>query len=272
MNKKHLFFFVLILLIILSYFFIKSEYYNSEMEKISWERNANTNRNIHNYNKLNDLSEGDFIQFIRLDMDKLHNTMKYNFGKVEGVFNDSVALSLFSFQLGGTRLSKINAYYEKNKKKVKEVVIFKKDLERAICDNYNPIIGYSFCGIDILRDNEKLRIYNIDNAKEPIIKFGSINYNFNGNFNFSLYSEGEIVYLKNAESIYKTIIFTNKIPFIINKSGKGNTIFSVSGTGLSKGEEATIIFSFSKDTLNSKVYKYQFVTDGKDYNNFIKLD
>jgi hypothetical protein len=267
--KKKLILAVLFLLAISATVVINLPVFQKTYKDYLWQKNRLANDNFHSYSKFDNIQINDFIKFESLE--GVNKIKSYNYAKIIEVSQDSVKFQPFLYMLS-PKLSDIEANFEKHKSRFPEVLMSKADLEHGICDNYLPILGFKFCGIEILNANETVRIVSIDNTSEPVIKFSDADLKDSGKFYISFYTNGIPLYLSEMQASNAAISFyvKTKMPFKINKN-KQNSFFAIAGEGWDKSKEIALELTFVEDTINHKRHVYKFVSDGKSVNSFKKI-
>jgi hypothetical protein len=170
------------------------------------------------------------------------------------------------------KLSDIDANFEKHESQFPTVALSKADLEDGICDRYLPLLGFKFCGIEILNSNETVRVVSIDNTSEPVIKFSDADLKDSGKFYISFYTNGIPVYLSKMQASDTAIKFyvKDKMPFEINKN-KRNSFFAIAGEGWDNTKEIGLELTFLEDSISQKPHVYKLICHGKSRNSFKKI-
>ena len=267
--KRKLLLAVLLLLAISAIYVLNSVAFQEKYQDYLWQKNRLANDNFHTYSQFENLQINDFIKFESLE--GVNKIKSYNYAKIIEVSEDSVTFQPFLFMLS-PKLSDIDANFEKHKSQFPRVSLSKADLENAVCDNYIPLLGFKFCGIEILNSNETVRIVSIDNALESVIKFSNADLKDSGKFYLSFYTNGIPIYLSKMQASDTAVNFyvKDKMPFEINKN-KRNSFFTIAGEGWDKTKEIALELTFIEDTIDRKRHVYKFVNDGKSLNSFKKI-
>ncbi len=267
-SKKRLFkVIILIVLIVVCFGVIKSKAFKDYYNTYQWEKNRISNQNLQVYSKLDTLRIGDYIQFENIEGFKAKKA--YNYARVIEVTNDSVMIAPFNF-MTSIKLRDIDRHYFREKENLKVVKLSRKDLADGVCDNYIPLIGFTFCGIQLLDSEEKLRLSSINNANEPVIRFSDLDVKDSGKFYISFYNVGQPIYMQNIKASHDSISFfqKHKFPYFIGKKDSKNSHFAVAGNGWDKSLDISIEFTVKVDTLSSKTYTYRLSTQGESTNKF----
>jgi hypothetical protein len=267
--KKKLILAVLFLLAISVVVVITLPSFQKTYQDYLWQKNRLANDNFHTYFKFENIQINDFIKFESLE--GVNKIKFYNYAKINEVSQDSVKFQPFLFMLS-PKLLDIEANFEKYKSQFPNVSMSKADLEYGICDNYLPILGFKFCGIEILNANEMVRILSIDNTSEPVIKFSDANLKDSGKFYLSFYTNGIPMYLGKMQASDTAINFyvKDKMPFEINKNNR-NSFFAIAGEGWDNTKKIALELTFLEDTISQKHHVYKLVSNGKSRNSFKKI-
>ncbi|WP_299113300.1 hypothetical protein [uncultured Winogradskyella sp.] len=262
---------IIIVLIAVCFWVLKSKAFHDYYSAYQWKKNRISNQNIQVYSEFDSLKTDDYIQFESIKGFKAQKT--YNYAKVTKITKDSVTIVPFLF-MRGIKLNLIDRHYNKEKENLQSITLSRKDLENGICDNYFPMIGFTFCGVEFLDSKEKLRLSNINNTTEPIIRFSDLDIKDSGKFYISFYNVGQPIYMQKIIVSNDTIRFfqKNEFPYLIGKKDSKNSHFALAGTGWDKDLETSVELTVMLDTLSDKTYTFKLSTYDESIRKFERIN
>ncbi|WP_397362703.1 RDD family protein [Olleya sp. R77988] len=214
-------------------------------------------------NKLNNLSESDFIT-----IGETNDSYSSNYYlKVSFITEDSVECFVIDKNTyKANTLRKADQFYGGYYYDLDIVTLSKSQLEAAVCDVSNFDNDFIDCGTQLLKDKGNMRIKKIESNNQPSLVFDNINFYNNrkadkSNFTIKLKNTINTLSILNIEVDNKEVEITSKLP-ITSSYGYSDSTYTIQGKGLVANQDATFKISIL-DKATNKRFLYQLTIEGK---------